>query len=390
MTIFRIFDFAGNKIDANVEIDDRAVILHSRGGATKGQPPRNTEYSQALRLIVAGLMKGPQQIERVLIDSEKARSSFPDPDLRVLLTRQEIAALSEPDSVVAEIGKRAKAFNQAPGTKGGNSTKQVRIETDRLHSSLISDLNLRIHNSSTPTSNTAHSKRNMRLPSDQQRRVQPKHIHQAVAGLLAGKDAPNFDPSRDYDLVTADGDLLAPKKVFGRALEIAGVVIEATPYHFRAGWGQPSFELLQAAGYAIIDKADAQTEAKRRKRAKAEKAEIDRAAATVSIDNEERSWIEGDKRMATHLRVERQRNSDASNQKRAAIRAANDGRLACEHCDTDWYAIYGDKIADAVFDVHHTIPLSKMDQGHKTKISDLLCLCANCHRAEHRRMAKMG
>lgn len=109
--------------------------------------------------------------------------------------------------------------------------------------------------------------------------------------------------------------------------------------------------------------------------------------ASVGIDAEERSWIEGDKRMATHLRTERKRSAKAAAAKRATIRTANNGHLACDHCKTDWYSIYGHTIAEAIFDVHHTIPLKDMDEGHETTVADLLCLCANCHRAEHRRMA---
>lgn len=227
-----------------------------------------------------------------------------------------------------------------------------------------------------------------RLSSEQQRRVTATHVDAAVASLLSGTDAPNFAQSRDYDLLTQEGDRLAPKKVFGRALEEAGVVTEAFPRHFSAGWSQPSFEILQAAGYAIISKAEAAAEAdRRRRRAQVDTEEVDKAAATVGIDPEERSWIEGDKRMAKHLRTERRRSAKAAAAKRAAVRAANDGRLACEHCATDWYEIYPPAIAEAIFDVHHTIPLKDMDEGHETEVKDLLCLCANCHRAEHRRMA---
>lgn len=227
-----------------------------------------------------------------------------------------------------------------------------------------------------------------RLSSEQQRRVTTAHVDAAVASLLSGIDAPNFAESRDYDLLTQEGDRLAPKKVFGRALEEAGVVAEAFPRHFSAGWSQPSFEILEAAGYTIIRMTEAAAEANRRqRRARADAQEVDKAAATVGIDAEERSWIEGDKRMAKHLRTERRRSATAAAAKRAAVRAANDGRLACEHCATDWYAIYPPAIAEAIFDVHHTIPLKDMDEGHETEVKDLLCLCANCHRAEHRRMA---
>lgn len=227
----------------------------------------------------------------------------------------------------------------------------------------------------------------MRLVSEEQRRVSPELVHAAVASLLAGEDAPNFADSRDYDLLTSAGDRLAPKKVFGRALELAGVVVEASPYHFAAGWSQPSFEILQTAGYDIVPKIYATDEAKRRRRRAARSAaEIDKDVASVGVDPEEHSWIEGDRRMAVHLRTERKRSAKAAAAKRAAVRASNNGHLACDHCSTNWYAVYGVSIAEAIFDVHHTIPLKEMDEGHETTVTDLLCLCANCHRAEHRRM----
>ena len=91
--------------------------------------------------------------------------------------------------------------------------------------------------------------------------------------------------------------------------------------------------------------------------------------------------------MVGHLRVERKRSAKAAAAKRAAVRSANDGRLACERCNTDWYQVYAHQVAEAIFDVHHTIPLAEMDEGHETIVDDLLCLCANCHRAEHRKMA---
>lgn len=50
-------------------------------------------------------------------------------------------------------------------------------------------------------------------------------------------------------------------------------------------------------------------------------------------------------------------------------------------------AVYPHAIADAIFEIHHTISLKEMGEDHETSIEDLLCLCANCHRAEHGRMA---
>ena len=104
-------------------------------------------------------------------------------------------------------------------------------------------------------------------------------------------------------------------------------------------------------------------------------------------DLEERTWAEGDIRILKHLRSERVRNTKAAQAKRDVIRKANKGRLACEHCQMDWYAIYSPEIAEGIFDIHHTIPVAEMSDRHETALQDLLCLCANCHRAEHRKMA---
>lgn len=51
------------------------------------------------------------------------------------------------------------------------------------------------------------------------------------------------------------------------------------------------------------------------------------------------------------------------------------GKLACEVCKED------DIVA---LDVHHDrVKVSNMENGHKTKLSDLRVICANCHRKVH-------
>ena len=215
-----------------------------------------------------------------------------------------------------------------------------------------------------------------RLSSEQQRRVTTSHVDRAVARLLAGEDAPNFADSRDYDLVTETGRRLAPKKVFGLAIEDA-LGIQAYPGHFSAGWSQPCFQILQDSGYNIVRKSDSLL---------TKKAVADEVAS-LPPSPEERSWAEGDIRIITHLRRERTRDPKAAQAKRTAVRRANDGRLSCEHCKNDWYAVYPPEVAEGIFDIHHTIPLADMSEDHETALEDLLCLCANCHRAEHRRMA---
>lgn len=62
----------------------------------------------------------------------------------------------------------------------------------------------------------------------------------------------------------------------------------------------------------------------------------------------------------------------------------NHGRLFCVACNFDFSEQYGDAGA-GIIDVHHTKPVHTMQPGEKTKVGDLVLLCANCHRVVHSR-----
>ena len=57
--------------------------------------------------------------------------------------------------------------------------------------------------------------------------------------------------------------------------------------------------------------------------------------------------------------------------------------LICEVCDFDFKEVYGDR-GHGFIECHHTKPLSELEAGEKTKISDLSLVCSNCHRMIHR------
>ncbi|MEZ5937107.1 MAG: HNH endonuclease [Hyphomonadaceae bacterium] len=360
--------------DARIDIDGSSLILHSRGGPTGGRAPRNTGYEKALAAICERLTRGDLPVERILIDSAPARR-LPEAG-RVLLDRGEIVGTSAED-LVFEIRRRALRFGQSKGAKGGNSTKQVRFDFGAPDGTIIEVLQLQECDEEAGA--TASGPAGVsRLSAEQLRRVTSLDIRQAVDRLLAGEDAPNFEGSRDYDVLVGDGQRLAPKKVFGLAVESA-LGVEAFPGHFRAGWGQPCFKKLQEAGYQIVEKNGAPSE----RTPHPEDEGVD-----ALKDAEERTWAEGDARIVGHLKSERRRDPAAAAAKRRSVRAANGGYLACENpsCSTNWYAVFPVEIAESVFEIHHTIPLAEMKEGHRTALEDLLCLCASCHRATHRRM----
>jgi len=60
------------------------------------------------------------------------------------------------------------------------------------------------------------------------------------------------------------------------------------------------------------------------------------------------------------------------------------GRLFCQVCEFDFEKEYGEIGTDFI-EAHHTIPVSEMQPGHKTKIEDIAMLCPNCHRMAHKK-----
>ena len=47
------------------------------------------------------------------------------------------------------------------------------------------------------------------------------------------------------------------------------------------------------------------------------------------------------------------------------------------------HVVYGVDRGDACIEVHHTVPIGAEPGFRKTKLEDLECLCANCHRIEY-------
>lgn len=88
---------------------------------------------------------------------------------------------------------------------------------------------------------------------------------------------------------------------------------------------------------------------------------------------------EGGLRLRTHF--VRERSAGLRNAKIARFRKDNDGRIFCESCGFD---PSGDRIKEAAIEVHHAATAVRdMDERQITKLTDLKCLCANCHRIVH-------
>jgi len=86
------------------------------------------------------------------------------------------------------------------------------------------------------------------------------------------------------------------------------------------------------------------------------------------------------------LVAHRHRESSLRLTKLAQVRKEHpNGRLICEvpGCDFDFADKYGTP-GIGYAEVHHLIPLADLSDDHVTTLSDLVVVCANCHRIIHR------
>lgn len=330
-TEFFITDDAGRRLNAKLEQDDRGIVLHSRSG-----PDRNREYREALEAILARLSAANAAYD-VYLDSAPVKAHP---------LSQRRLAVSNAGSPTERFNALVRAMNL--GSSSNGAWRRILITAPSMSSGELARL--------------VRGQTVGRLPALNLRAVTDQHIDQAVRALLAGQDATNFAPSRDFDVLAPDGSRLAPKKVFGLALSLA-TGIDAGPEHFTAGLGTPCFKALEAAGYPIVRKDQNEPQAP---------IHPDMAAA------------EGSPKLVTHLQRER-KPALAAAKRRAMIDQL--GYLQCERC----HLIPSNELGthgDAVIEVHHaTTQISEMTRDHVTRLSDLQCLCANCHRIVHRELA---
>lgn len=221
-----------------------------------------------------------------------------------------------------------------------------------------------------PTTSPGRDQRSAsRLAASELSKVTPEHIDRAIRQLLSSPNGHPFGESTDYDVVLEGGARLPPKAVFGLAAsEALGFQVE--PKHFTAGINSHCFRTLKAAGLVIQPKGEV--------------AEVDELS-----NAKDQEWSEGTPRLRQHL--SRERSSGLREAKKAEFRRTHGGRLFCERCREDPVEKYGTEHADACIEVHHkNTHVAAMEAGHRSRLEDLECLCANCHRLEHRLVRALG
>lgn len=96
---------------------------------------------------------------------------------------------------------------------------------------------------------------------------------------------------------------------------------------------------------------------------------------------EEQEYAEGKQYYKQH--VMRERNPKLMKEAKALF-IREHGRLYCEVCNSNFEEHYGDRGKDFI-EGHHTKYVSELAPDEKTKPTDIVMLCPNCHRMIHRK-----
>jgi 5-methylcytosine-specific restriction protein A len=102
-------------------------------------------------------------------------------------------------------------------------------------------------------------------------------------------------------------------------------------------------------------------------------------AAVNDVDELDSEASEG--RLLERRHFARERDRRMRSRKIAAHRRTHEN-LACSTCGFDFKATYGEH-GDGYIECHHVVPLHASGET-KTRLEDLVLICANCHRMIHR------
>ena len=364
MALYQFCDDSGNPIDSYFEAQSGQLILHSRGGTFGSPQARNTQYNTALRMLLDRISRSELIPLGAWVDSSRVQE-LPLEQRQILFPEDRD---TPPSNLFTVLSKRMAQVGQAPSARvsGGNSTKRIRFAFagNPSEEDIVEDI-VRVIGLGKVVADLSHDRR---LTVEKLNEVSAAHIWGAVQQLVSDPAEHPYGESTHYDVVAEDGTRLPPKAVFGTAASDA-LGFKVQPRHFKGGLGTPCFRAITAAGYSILPKYD-----------------LDRPKE-VPPDTEDRIWVEGNPRLALHLR--RERGAGVSRAKKQAFKREH-GRLLCERCGLDPEIVYGPDLGDACIEVHHKLPLSEGLNARATRLGDLQCVCANCHRIIHRQLRDAG
>lgn len=172
---------------------------------------------------------------------------------------------------------------------------------------------------------------------------------------------------RKHENFRADNVRITSEENGGISSEISAIA-RVTPTNLK-----PAFQQGVAGWEKLFKKMDKAAELTEREEPLELLDDENDAGKILDIDCAE----EGSPKYREHLIRERNRTLILKKKKSATS-------LSCEVCGFDFKKFYGD-LGENFCEVHHKIPLSKLNESAKTELADLAIVCSNCHRMLHRR-----
>ena len=104
------------------------------------------------------------------------------------------------------------------------------------------------------------------------------------------------------------------------------------------------------------------------------------------LDDDHRLGLEGGRSWRLHLMIERNRENVERKKKQVK---RDTGSLDCEACGFNFAGFYGDLGGDFC-EVHHRLPLFRVNAPVRPDLGDLAIVCSNCHRMIHKTCPMMS
>lgn len=341
-------------LDARLELEDAAIVLHSSGGAKAGRAI-NPDYASALRRLLSRLAVAGLHIRGVWVDSNRVQHLPPHERLILTQAERDLA----PEAQFRQMTAAMEAVGQAPGARvKGNRRKRIRLELEEQPS----QAQLAALLGAVPASENAQATHGLTIADLQ--KVTAAHLFYAVERLQAGQATHVVGALTPYEVLLDDGTRWPPEALFRVAI-MEALGRDVGPQAWTVSAIAQCVHQLQEDGYTIVARGQA------------------RPSTLLTPSPEDAAWTEGRVALVTHLR--RERASGLAQAKKADF-IQRHGHLQCELCRMVPSEHYGEH-GDACIEVHHhAVHVKDMAGEHRTSLADLLCLCANCHRVEHRRL----
>jgi 5-methylcytosine-specific restriction protein A len=135
MCAVRVTDDNGRVLDAEYSVESDgshlALVVASAGGGTGSRPPRNPDYGTVLATLLSRLRDlGAVLVDAVVDSAETRRYGIPESRRRLIDDPVQLAGEADMEALRLRLTARQARINQAPGTRGGNNRKRVRLRLD--------------------------------------------------------------------------------------------------------------------------------------------------------------------------------------------------------------------------------------------------------------------